>query len=393
MGSSLGSLAPMKVTIAPDSLKESLTSSEAAHAIARGLRKAAPSAELVLVPMADGGEGTTEAVVGATGGTYRRAEVSDPLGRPITATWGVCGDGETAVIEMARASGLELLQPGERNPMLTSTRGTGQLIRAALESGVRKIIVGIGGSATVDGGTGMAAALGVRFLDGRGGVIHDCCGGSLGQIRDIDLSGLEPKVKDVEIAVASDVTNPLTGPDGAAYTYAPQKGATPEQTERLEQGLFGLAELIRGKLGVDVVRLPGAGAAGGLGAGLVAFLGARLRRGVETVMEAVQLRQRMAGSSLVVTAEGQIDWQSAFGKTAAGVASAAAELGIPTVALAGSLGPGYERIYASGVCAVFSIVGRPMDLRTALDEADVLLAGAAESMMRLWLAGGSGDSG
>ncbi|MCK4283038.1 MAG: glycerate kinase [Candidatus Brocadiae bacterium] len=383
----------MKVTVAPDSLKESLTASEAARAIARGLRKASSQVEPVLVPMGDGGEGTTEAMVEATGGSYHKARVSDPLGRPITATWGVCGDGKTTIVEMAQASGLELLQPNERNPMLTSTRGTGELIRAALDFGAERIIIGIGGSATVDGGTGMAEALGVRFFDARGGPVTNCCGGRLGRICDIDAEGLDPRVKDVEIVVASDVANPLTGPDGAARTYGPQKGATGEQTEELERALCALAEAIRTKLGVEIADLPGAGAAGGLGAGLVAFLGARLRSGVETVMEAVQLREKMAGSELVVTAEGRIDWQSAFGKTVLGVASAAREQGIPTVVLAGSLGPGHERIYAAGVAGVFPIVDGPMTLQDALERADVLLEKAAESVMRLWLAAGGRPRG
>lgn len=270
--------------------------------------------------------------------------------------------------------------------MLTSTRGTGELIRAALDHGVRRIIVGIGGSATVDGGTGMAAALGVRFLDADGREIADCCGGRLAEIRDVDASGLDPRIKDTEILVACDVTNPLTGPDGAARTYAPQKGASPEQTERLEDGLCALGETLRTGLGVDVRSLPGGGAAGGLGAGLVAFLGARLQSGVQTVMDVVRLREKMAGSEFVITAEGRLDWQSAFGKTVAGVAAAAREQRIPVVVLAGSLGQGYERIYPQGVCAVFPILDRPMQLEAALAEAGPLLTRAAESVMRLWLA-------
>jgi glycerate kinase len=376
----------MKITVAPDSLKESLGSPAAARAIARGLRKADPSAEIVLVPMADGGEGTAEAIISATGGSFHSAEVADPLGRRITGCWGLCGDNKTAVVEIARASGIELLRPEERNPMLTSTFGTGELIRSALEFGARRVIVGIGGSATVDGGTGMASALGVRFLDADGRAITDCRGGRLRDIREFDMRGLEPRLSGVEIVVAADVTNPLTGLNGAARTYGPQKGATPEQVEALERGLVALADLIRCKLGIDVAGLPGAGAAGGLGAGLVAFLGAHICRGVETVMEAVRLGERMAGSGLVITAEGRIDWQSAFGKTIAGVASAARAQGIPVVALAGALGPGYETIYPCGVSAVFSIVNRPMEIQEAMEKADELLETAAESVLRLWRA-------
>jgi len=382
----------MKVTVAPDSLKESLSSVEAARAIERGVRRAAPDAEVILVPIADGGEGTTTAMVEATGGSCNEVEAADPLGRTVRAVWGLCGDGTTAVVEMASASGLELLTPDERDPMLTSTRGTGQMIAAALDAGVAKIIVGIGGSATVDGGTGMAAALGVRFLDAEGREIADCGGGRLADICDVDLSGLDPRLRGVEIVVACDVTNPLTGPEGAAAVYGPQKGASPQQVAELEAGLANLAGVIERRLGVEINDLPGAGAAGGLGAGLVAFLGARLRSGIETVLGAVRLRERMAGSDVVITAEGRADAQSAFGKATAGVAAMAAEQGIPCVVLAGSLGPGYEQLYAHGVCAAFAIVDRPMALAQALDEGAVLLARAAESVARVWLAAGPGQT-
>ena len=383
----------MKITIAPGPLKESLSSSDAAQAIARGVRKFLPSAELIQVPMADGGEGTAQTIAGATGGSLRWAQVCGPLGRPVRASWAACGDGTTAVVEMARASGLELLQPAERDPMLTSTRGTGELILQALDWGATKIIVGVGGSATVDGGTGMAAALGVRFLDAEGRAIADCRGGRLHDIRDVDVTGLDPRLRGVEVIVACDVTNPLTGPDGAAYTYAPQKGATPEQTEALERGLAHLSDVVRRRLGTDVAGMRGAGAAGGLGAGLVAFLRARIASGVETVMQAVGLREKMSGSSLVITAEGCIDWQSAFGKVVSGVASAAAEQGVPVVALAGSLGPGYEKVYGCGVSASFAIVNRPMDLEAALADADKLLEAAAESVLRFWCAAREKPSG
>jgi glycerate kinase len=378
----------MKITVAPDSLKESLTSSEAAQAIARGLHNVAPAAELVLVPVADGGEGTVEAMVSATAGSLQWAEVSGPLGRSVQAVWALLGDGQTAVVEMAKASGLELLQPPERNPMLTSTRGTGELICAALDSGVGHVIVGVGGSATVDGGTGMAAALGVRFLDEAGTPVQDCRGGRLCDIREVDVAGLDPRLADVRVTVASDVTNPLVGPVGAARTYGPQKGATPTQVEELERGLSNLAAVIHHCLGVDVANLAGAGAAGGLAAGLVAFLGAGLCSGVETVVEAVGLREKMAGSDLLVTAEGRIDGQSAFGKTIAGVASAAGEQGIPVVALAGTVGSGYESIYSCGVQAVFCIVDGPMELEAALSQAEPLLERTAEAVLRLWLAAG-----
>ena len=381
----------MKVTIAPDSLKESLSSALAAEAIADGVRRAAPDADVVLVPMADGGEGTAEAMASATGGALHHCTVRGPLGPTVDAAWGLCGDGRTAVVEMARASGLELIRPEERDPMRASTHGTGELIRAALDAGARRVIVGIGGSATVDGGTGMAQALGVRFLDSVGGAVEGCCGARLAEIADVDLGGLDPRIGDTEITIASDVTNPLVGADGAARVYGPQKGADAAQVEELERGLARLAGVIEARLGVRVADMPGAGAAGGLGAGLVAFLGARMASGVHTVMEAVRLADRMRGSDLVITAEGRLDGQSAFGKTIAGVAEVAAAQGIPVVALAGSVGPGAERIHDCGVSAVFCIADGPLTLQDAMDRAAQLLGRTAEAVTRLWLAGGSCD--
>jgi glycerate kinase len=342
------------------------------------------------VPVADGGEGTTEAIVDATDGSLRAAVVADPLGRPVQACWGLCGDGVTAVVEMARASGLELLAPDERDPTRTSTWGTGELIRCALDGGAESLIVGIGGSATVDGGSGMAAALGVRFLDADGDVIERPCGGRLADVAAIDATGADERLRNVEVVVASDVTNPLLGEEGAARVYGPQKGAGPEQVVQLEAGLANLADVIRSDLGREVAELPGAGAAGGLGAGLVAFLDAELRSGAETVMEAVGLRGRMAGSDLVITAEGRVDGHSAFGKATGCVAKAAHEAGIPAVVLAGSLGPGFERLYEQGVCAVLPIVDGPVALPAALERAEGCLERAAESLVRVWNAAKGG---
>jgi glycerate kinase len=384
----------MKITIAPDSLKESISATDAAQAIERGLLRVCPGLTTVCVPIADGGEGTTQAIVESTGGTYHNLTVSGPLGRPADAMWGLCGDGRTAVVEMAEASGLALLRPAERDPMLTSTRGTGELLRAALDADVESIVVGIGGSATVDGGTGMAAELGVQFLDHTGAPIEDCRGGRLADIHSIDMCGLDPRIRDVRVVVACDVTNPLTGPEGAARVYGPQKGADVAAVEELERGLTNLGRVIKECLGVDVVSRPGAGAAGGLGAGLVAFLGAELRSGVETVAEAVGLREKMAGADLAITAEGRLDGQSTFGKATAGVIACAHELGVPVVVLAGSLGDGYQALHQGGMCAAFSIVDGPMSLEEAFAEAGDLLERTAESVMRLWLAGkGSANGG
>jgi len=376
----------MRVIVAPDSLKESLTAQRAAQAIGRGLLRAVPSVELDLVPVADGGDGTAAALVSATGGRMLAVEVANPLGRPVRAAFGLLGDGGRAVVEMAAASGLALLDRAERNPLLTSTRGTGQLIRAAVEAGAREVLVGIGGSATVDGGTGMAAELGVEFLDAGGNLIPDLCGGRLADISRIDMSGLDAGLAGVRFSVACDVTNPLVGPQGAARVYGPQKGADPPMVERLEQGMENLARVIARDVGRDVAALPGAGAAGGLGAGLVALLDAEICSGVEAVIEAVGLRERVRGSDLVITAEGRVDGQSAFGKAPAGVASVAKDEGVPVVVLAGSVGPGHEKLYEQGVSAVLAICDGPMALEDALRDAERLLQQAGEAVMRLWRA-------
>lgn len=366
---------------------------EAAAAIARGVRAAAPSAETIALPLADGGEGTAEALVAATGGRFVEARVSDPLGRPITARYGFLGNGTTAVVEMAAASGLVLLTGEERNPMKTSTFGTGQLILDAARGGsggrgggAKSIIVGIGGSATVDGGTGMARALGVEFLDSEGRVLSG--GGEiLTQIAAIDTSRLAPDLAGVKITVASDVTNPLTGPQGAARVYGPQKGATPQQVAELDEGLSNLAEIIRAELGKDVGSIPGAGAAGGLGAGLAAFLDAEILSGIEIVLDAVDIDRQLEGADIVFTGEGKVDGQSACGKTASGLAAAAAAKGVPVVLLAGEVADGAEVLLGRGVTALLSIARGPADEKTMMAEAAYLLERAAEGSMRTFLAG------
>jgi len=376
----------MKVTVAPDSFKESLSAAKAAGAMARGLRAADPSVELALVPMADGGEGTLDALLAASGGAAVRARVSDPLGRPVEARFGLCEGGRRAVVEMAQASGLWRLEPAERDPLRTSTRGTGELIRAALDAGAEEIVVGVGGSATVDCGAGMAVALGARLLDARGRPIEWPCGGNLHEVRAIDPRGLDRRLRQVRVSVACDVRNPLTGPDGAARVYAPQKGADEAGVERLEAALEHFAALMERDLGRAVAALPGAGAAGGLGAGLAAFLGAALRSGVEAVMEATRLEERMTGSRLVLTGEGRVDGQSACGKVAAGVAALARRHGVPAVVLAGSLGPGCEGLYACGVSAMFAVCDGPLSLEASMAGAERLLERASESVLRLFQA-------
>lgn len=372
----------MKIVIAPDSFKGSMTAMQAAEAMGRGVRRILPDAELDLVPMADGGEGTVEALVSATGGRLVSVSAAGPLGEELAAFYGLLGDGETAVIEMAAASGLPLLPPERRNPLLTSTYGTGQLIRAALEAGVRRLIIGVGGSATVDGGVGMAQALGARFLDGTGRELPPG-GGALADLARIDLSGLDPRLAGCEITVACDVDNPMTGPRGAAALFGPQKGADPEMVRLLDAGLGRLAEGIRRDIGRDVEHLPGAGAAGGLGGGLIAFLGARLRPGVEIVTEAARLRERLAGAALCLTGEGGTDEQTVHGKTPMGVARAAKAHGVPVICLSGGLGRGYEAGYQVGIDAVLSIVPGPISLEEACRRGPELAEAAVERALRL----------
>ena len=372
-----------KIVIAPDSFKECLAAEEVAAAMARGVRAAAPGAEVVCVPMADGGEGTVRALVAATGGALHHATVSGPLGEAVDAEFGVLGDGTTAVIEMAAASGLPLVPLGRRDPTRTTTRGTGELIRAALELGATRLILGIGGSATTDGGAGMAQALGARLLDEDGQPI-DGTGAGLARLASIDVSAMDTRLRHVACDVACDVDNPLCGPRGAARVYGPQKGASPEQVAQLDASLARFADVVECDLGLDVRDAPGAGAAGGLGAGLMAFLGGRLRPGVELVIDAVRLEEKLAGADLVLVGEGRLDEQTAYGKVPVGVARLAARLGVPAVALCGSLGPGYRAVHGEGIVACFSILDGARTLDEAFGQAPELLAWSAEEVVRLF---------
>jgi glycerate 2-kinase len=304
----------------------------------------------------------------------------------VRARFGLLGDGRAAVVEMAEASGLPLVPKAKRNPLVTTTRGTGELIAAALDRGADRILLGIGGSATVDGGAGMAEALGVRLLDAKGRPVPPG-GGGLAKLARIDVSGLDPRVRGARIEVACDVTNPLCGPRGAARVYGPQKGATPAMVAALDRNLARLARIIRRDLGIDVTKLSGGGAAGGLGVGLVAFCGATLRPGVEMVIDAVQLAGTLRGADLVITGEGRIDRQSAFGKTPVGVARAAKKLGIPVVAVCGSIGDGAEAVLDQGIDAYVSLVNGPMTLDDAMRRAPELLRSAAAQVMRVYLLG------
>jgi len=349
-----------KVAIAPDSFKGTLTALEAAECIERGLRRELRNISVRRIPMADGGDGTVQAIVDATKGAFKRAKVHDPIGRPIWAKYGVTGNGSTAVIEMAAASGLVLLDPSERNPMFTTSRGTGDLIRAALRTGARRILIGIGGSATNDGGMGMARALGVRFLDENDEEIPEG-GGSLDKVARIAMTGRMSALHNVRIDVACDVDNPLTGPKGAARVYGKQKGATPEQVHLLDKNLRHFARIVHRDSGVDVDRVLGAGAAGGLGAGLLAFLGAKLRPGIDVVADAIRLRRRLAGCDLVITGEGRTDGQTLHGKAPMGVIREARKQGIPVIVISGSIGPGAEGLLEHGVEAYYGALSEYME--------------------------------
>ena len=358
----------MKIVIAPDSYKESLSALEVAQAVEAGFRQVFPDADYVLVPVADGGEGTVDAMVAATGGRKETVTVSGPLGEPVEAFYGLTGEGDTAVIEMAAASGLALVPPDRRNPLLTSSRGTGELIRAALDAGARRFILGIGGSATNDGGAGMVQALGARLLDLEGREL-DGSGGDLARLERIDVSALDPRLAECRIEVACDVDNPLTGARGASAVFGPQKGATPEMVQALDANLARLARIVERDLGVAVDAVPGAGAAGGMGAAMLAFFGATLKPGIEIVTAAVDLDDHVRDADLVITGEGRIDFQTVHGKTPIGVARVAKRHGKPVIGIAGSLGAEVGVVHAHGIDAVFSVLSKPCTLDEALRDA------------------------
>lgn len=372
----------VKIAVAPDSFKGSLTALEAATCIERGLKRGVSGLSVVKIPMADGGDGTVPAIVSCTAGRVVTRTVRDPLGRPVRASFGVTGDGTTAIVEMAAASGVALLKPCERNPMVTTTYGTGELIRHALKLGVREILVGIGGSATNDGGTGMARALGVRFRDANGRDLKEG-GGALGALAAIDLGGLDARLAGVKVDVACDVDNPLVGPRGAAHVYGPQKGATPAMVDKLDAGLRQLARVVRSDLGMSILRTPGSGAAGGLGGGLMAFLGGTLRPGIDIVIEIVRLRKRIKGCDLVITGEGRMDGQTVFGKAPAGVARIAGEEGIPVIAISGCVGADVRQVMGVGIDAYFSALQEPVNEEDLPVRGPAMLEDCAEQIGRL----------
>ena len=376
----------MKIVIAPDSFKESLTALEVAEAIEAGLKKVLPDAEYVKVPMADGGEGTVQSLVDATEGRLISAEVCAPLGNKVKAEFGLSGDGRTAIIEMAAASGLHLVPPEARNPLRTTSYGTGELILAALDEGVEKIIVGIGGSATNDGGAGMLQALGALLLDANNQPIG-AGGGCLQDLAAIDLGGLDKRLAGVEIVVACDVDNPMCGEKGASAVFGPQKGATPEMVQALDSGLQHFADIAARDLGLDIQSPAGAGAAGGMGGGVLLLPDARLQAGVQIVMEAVKLAEKVQDADLVITGEGRMDAQSVHGKTPIGVAHTAKAFGKPVIAIVGCLREDYEVVYAQGIDAVFPIIRQLGSLEEILQHGRDNLVSAAQNVARIYQMG------
>ena len=380
---------PLRIVIAPQAFKQSVGARQAAVAIQNGVRRVVPDAEITLIPVADGGDGTLAALIDTSGGHYFEAVVSGPLGEPSPARWGVMGDGQTAVIEMALASGLAMLADEQRNPRAATTYGTGQLMAAALDAGYTRIIVGLGGSATNDGGTGMAAALGVRFRDVDGDDLEPG-GAALARLASIDLSDVHPGLAAAAIVGATDVTNPLCGDTGASAIFGPQKGATPEMVAELDGCLANLASVIRNDLGIDVADMPGAGAAGGLGAGLIAFANAGLRSGIDMVCDALDFDRYAAAADLVITGEGRADRSTVYDKAPVGIARRSAAFGVPTLLLAGSLGPGYDALYEHGIAAIASIAEEPAELASSLERGAELLERAAERAIRLYRLGRGG---
>ncbi len=371
----------MNILIAPDSFKDCLSAREVALNIEAGIRRAMPAANIKMLPLADGGEGTVEALVEATGGEIINVVVHDPLMRSINSFFGVLGDIKTAIIEMAAASGIELLKENDRNPWLTSTYGTGELINHALDMNCEKLVIGVGGSSTNDAGTGMAQALGVRFLDNTGGEVA-AGGGNLGQIAVIDMSGLDKRLSRCKILVACDVDNPFYGPRGAALTYALQKGADKEMAKKLDDNMRHFADKISEILGISIQNIKGAGAAGGLAGGLMAFLKAELKPGFEVIKDIINLENEIRKADIVVTGEGKIDSQTQFGKVPFGVARIAARHKKPVIAIAGSLGDKADELYEKIFDLIIPLARNPSDIEDAIKNADKLIRDTAEMIFR-----------
>lgn len=372
----------MKFVLAPDSFKESMTAKVAAEAMEKGIKEVFPEAECIIVPMADGGEGTVESLVDGSNGVIVQKEVTGPLGNKVIAEYGLLGDGKTAVIEMASASGLHLVLPEQRNPLITTTYGTGELIRDALEHGITRILIGIGGSATNDGGVGMLQALGASFRDKNGKELP-FGGGALHNLESIDLKRMDSRLSSINIEVACDVTNPLIGKNGASFIFGPQKGATEKMVKLLDENLSHYAKKIKDFTGMDIAEKEGAGAAGGLGAGLLVFLNAEIKRGIDLVIEYTDLENKLDGTNFVFTGEGSIDGQTLFGKTPFGVAKLAKKHHIPVIAFAGRVGSGVEELYHHGFTAVIGILKEVTSIEAALMSGRENLQFATENVCRI----------
>ena len=371
----------MKIVIAPDSFKGTNSSMAVASRIEKGILRVFPQADIVKIPIADGGEGTVDALVAGAGGDIHCVEVTGPLGEDILASYAILDDG-TAALEMAASSGLPLVTRERRNPLTATTYGVGQMILAAIDKGAKEIVIGIGGNATNDGGVGMAQALGVSFQDQSGREL-DFGGAALINLAKIDISGLDPRIKDIKIKIASDVNNPLCGSKGASAIFGPQKGATPEMVEQLDQALGHYAGVVKDQLGIDIADNPGAGAAGGLGFALLVFCNASMGSGIDTMLDAVRFEEKLQGCNLCITGEGKIDGQSAFGKVPVGVAGRARKMDVPTLAIVGDIGDGYEAVYGFGIDSIMSTVNRAMPLDEAMARGGELLEDASERAMRM----------
>ncbi|GAB2548921.1 glycerate kinase [Gracilibacillus alcaliphilus] len=373
----------MKIIIAPDSFKGSLSAIDAANAMDRGIRKAFPQAETVLLPVADGGEGTLETLVTATKGEIREIHVAGPLGEEVLAAYGVLGDQQICVIEMATASGLTLISEEELSPLTATTYGTGQLIKQALDDGFNSFIIALGGSATNDGGAGMLQALGLKLLDKKGKEVG-YGGGALNQIASIDISSFDARIKDCMFLIASDVENPLIGPNGASHIFGPQKGATPEMVEQLDHNLAHFADQVEKATDIRLHDRPGAGAAGGIGGAFQAFFPCEVQRGIDVVLEYSRMAAFLSDANLVITGEGKVDGQTASGKTPLGVAQLAQKHDVPTIIIAGAVGAGAEILHSYGVVSIHSLINQPMPLEEAVDQAAVLLESSTEQIVRTY---------
>ena len=371
----------MKIIIVPDSFKGSLSAIEAANAVNRGVKKAFNEAETVLLPIGDGGEGTMETLVAATGGEIRKVLVTGPMNNQVEAAYGILGDGNTCVIEMASASGLHLVPEEKLSPLQATTFGTGELIRKALDDGFSSFIIGLGGSATNDGGAGMLQALGLRILDAKGNEIGRG-GEELSKVEQLDLTALDNRISGSKFIIASDVQNPMVGPNGASCIFGPQKGANAEEVELLDQNMTKWADHILKSIGMELHNKPGAGAAGGIGGAFQAFFPAEMKSGVDVVLDYIKLDEELEGADLVITGEGKVDSQTIFGKTPLGVAQRAKSKNVPTIIIAGSAGHGTEELHHHGVVSIHSIINNPMTLKEAIENAEQLLETSAEQVVR-----------